>query len=76
MPEPITYASITGVLITVLIGIGGWVVQGLKAEIAQIRETQTTKGEEGAALRAEVNGMKGQLGRIEEKLDRLLEGRR
>ena len=71
----ITFTWLAGVLVTLLTLIGGAYLSGLRQDVAELQLTVRQKAEESAALRAEMNSVQTQLGRIEGKLDRLLEAR-
>ncbi len=71
----VTYTWLAGVLVSVLLLVGGAVVAHLLDDITELQQTVRVKAEESAATRAELNAVQAQLGRIENKLDRLLEAR-
>ncbi len=71
----VTYTWLAGVLVSVLLLVGGAVLAHLLDDITELQQTVRVKAEESAATRAELNAVQAQLGRIENKLDRLLEAR-
>lgn len=71
----VTFTWLAGVLVTLLTVIGGAYLSGLRSDVTELQQTVRLKAEESAATRAELNAVQAQLGRIENKLDRLLEAR-
>lgn len=72
----VSFAWVAGVLVTLLTLLGGALLSDLRSDLAEVQRNQNVRNEAQATIRAEVNSLTASLKRIEDKLDKLLEGGR
>jgi hypothetical protein len=65
-----------GVLLSSILGIGGILLQGMRTELAENRQSLQTQMQKVAIIEEQYKMLNARLERIEAKLDLLIDGRR